>query len=103
MKKLINYDYESIGNGIVFRLPAKWPYEDFVDFMVVDYGGDFSLIVSTGLKAGLVLINLPKECSSDKYRGIDKNWLISNWSKWVYPECYVNDVYVIERYESSPV
>jgi hypothetical protein len=103
MKKLIEWKNKSISRGMVFRLPAKWPYENFVDFMVVDFSDGHGLIVSSGYKAGLILIILPNESNSNEYVGIDTQWIIDNWSNWIYPDCDVNDVYIIERYESSPV
>ena len=103
MKKLIEWEHESISRGIVFRLPAKWPYEDFVDFMVVDFAHSHGLVVSSGYKAGSILVILPVESNSNEYVGIDTQWIITNWSKWVYPECDVNNVHIIEHYESSPV
>ncbi|WP_309242199.1 MULTISPECIES: Imm45 family immunity protein [unclassified Pantoea] len=35
MRKLVNYKNKSIKRGTVFRLPAVWPYEEWVDFMVI--------------------------------------------------------------------
>lgn len=103
MKKLIELENKSISRGMVFRLPAQWPYESFVDFMVIDFIDSHGFIVSSGYKAGLILVQLPEESNSTEFVGIDTKWLIDNWASWVYPECDVNDVFVIERYDSSEI
>ena len=107
--KLTNSDAEWFSHGTVFRLPGKYPYADLVDFMVFepsepDRGQ--GLMVSSGYKAGLILVLLPKESSikeAQSYRSIEKNWLIANWSRWVYPECDVSEVYVSEGYNAKPI
>lgn len=99
--KLIDYSEPSISRGTVLRLPAKWPYEAVVDFMVVDFPdpeSGHSLIVSSGNKAGLVLVQLPRESCSDSGHAISKDWLVSNWEKWIYPDCPVGLVRVLDRY-----
>jgi len=35
-KKLIDLEESSLFRGNVFRLPARHPYEEFVDFMLFD-------------------------------------------------------------------
>lgn len=100
--KLLEYDKKSISRGMVFRLPGQWPYESFVDFMVIDLADrerPFGLVVTSGYKAGLILVSLPNESNSEEGRALSTKWIISNWNKWIYPECNVEDVYLIERYE----
>ena len=97
--KLVEYAGELISRGYIFRLPASWPYESVVDFMVVDLPDEkfgHSLVVASGNKSGLMLIQLPIESRAPGH-GISTRWLIDNWSKWVYPECDVNDVFLYER------
>lgn len=104
--KLINYNYCGLVHGTVLRLPGQWPYEELVDFMVFDmpYGDrPNGLIVSSGHKAGLVLVLLPQESGLKDVRGLDTQWVISNWEKWIYPECDVEDVYVIHRYIATTI
>jgi hypothetical protein len=101
MKKLIDYPNNELSRGVVLRFPALWPYEDFVDALLVslpDVNTEHTLVIATGHKAGLVLIHLPKESESRQSRSLSKQWLIDNWSKWVYPECRVEDVYIFEHY-----
>lgn len=101
MIKLVEYTSDSISRGCVFRFPAIWPYESFVDLLVVnihDNCSQHALVVSTGYKAGLILIQLPKESEYTDKIALKKEWIISNWEKWIYPECSVNDVYIIDNY-----
>ncbi|WP_404684815.1 Imm45 family immunity protein [Raoultella terrigena] len=102
--KLIDYKEKSISRGTVFRLPANWPYEEWVDFMLFETQDDerpYGLIVSAGYKAGLFLIKLPIESISDEGLGISTEWVIANWAKWIYPECDVSDVYLIDGYVAT--
>ena len=96
--KLINCDKDSFPHGTVFRLTVKYPYENVIDFMVFEPSQESKgqgLMVSSGYKAGLILILLPKESGK---LAIEKEWLINNWSHWVYPECDVSDVFVSDGY-----
>ncbi|WP_271409605.1 Imm45 family immunity protein [Pseudomonas sp. Q1-7] len=100
--KLVDLESAELRNGNILRLPARWPYEEKVDLMVVDLSDEetpYALVVSSGHKAGLILIRLPCECVALEGRGIRKKWLIDNWAKWVYPECEVGDVCFIDRYQ----
>lgn len=104
--KLVNSYTDCLPHGTVLRLLGKYPYEDIVDFMVFDPLRDDkgqALIVSSGYKAGLLLVVLPVESLGDGHRTIDRDWLIKNWAHWVYPECDVNDVYICDAYEAVPV
>lgn len=106
MLKLIEYKVDVIKHGDVLSMPGKWPYESYVDFMVFyqpEEERPFGLIVSSGYKAGLILVKLPNECLSPCKQGIDRNWLIKNWANWIYPECSVNDVYVTHYQSAKPV
>ena len=100
--KLVECSDSVIARGQVFRVPASWPYESIVDFMVVDIPDDsfgHSLVVASGNKSGLVLVHLPLEsCASDEH-GISREWVISNWEKWIYPDCSVEDVYLVDSIE----
>lgn len=101
--KLIDYKNKSISRGTVFRLPAVWPYEEWVDFMVIDLFDTHGLVVSSGHKAGLILISLPIESASTEGRALSTEWIITNWSKWIYPECNVEDVHILDEYIATPV
>lgn len=98
MTKLIDYKEIFISRGMIFRLPACWPYEEVVDFMVVEFAETHGLVVSSGYKAGLILIKLPQESHLKEMRALSTEWIIDNWTKWIYPECDVNDVYLLDGY-----
>lgn len=86
--------------GGVFRFPAKYPYEDIVDFMIFnpnEEGKGLGLITSSGYKAGLISVVLPVEAGE---KCICKDWLLKNWKKWVYPEC---EVYVSVNYPEPEI
>jgi hypothetical protein len=98
-KKLINFKEETIRLGTVFRLPAQYPYEKVVEFLVFEpndanYG--LGLMVRSGYKAGLTLVILPLESQPTNQRGLSTQWLITNWQKWVYPDCAVKHVWLNE-------
>lgn len=106
MKKvlLIQYTNPIIRYGSVLRIPGQWPHEHIVDLLLVYLPGsdrESLLVVTTGHKAGLVLVMLPEESSRESERGsgISTEWLLNNWKTWIYPECSLDDVYVIERYD----
>jgi hypothetical protein len=102
MIKLIHYEGTSLWRGDVLRLPASYPYEDIVDFMVFDplkEGKGMGLIVATGYKAGIIRNVLIAESVPEGTRSLSTRWLVENWEKWIYGECSVNDVYVIGNYD----
>jgi len=101
--KLIDYKNKSIKRGTVFRLPAVWPYEEWVDFMVIDLFETHGLVVSSGHKAGLILISLPIESASIEGRALSTEWIITNWAKWIYPECNIEDVHILDKYVATPI
>jgi len=100
--KLVDYKSKSINRGSVFRLPAVWPYESWVDFMVIDLFDSHGLVVSSGYKAGLILISLPPESGSTEGRALNTDWVIKNWAKWIYPECNVENVHILDGYVAIP-
>lgn len=101
--KLVDCKNKSIKRGTVFRLPGVWPYEEWVDFMVIDLFETHGLVVSSGHKAGLILISLPIESASIEGRALSTEWVITNWAKWIYPECNVEDVYILDGYVATSI
>lgn len=96
--KLTEFQNELVECGAVFSLPSDLPYDDWVEFMLYkthDLERPYGIIVFSGYKSGLVLVNLPKESNAKIGNGIQTKWLINNWEKWVYPECNVKDVILI--------
>lgn len=99
-QKLIDFKEDTIRLGSVLRLPAQYPYESVVEFMVFepndsDYG--LGLMVRSGYKAGLTLVILPNESQPKSSRGLSTQWLITNWQTWVYPDCAVKQVWLNEQ------
>ena len=83
---------KDLSRGKVLRCKGSYPYEESVDFMIVelpDEKENYALMVISGYKAGLVYSRLPGEsipAGNDGYAlGLD--WLKSNWSKWGYFGC----------------
>lgn len=98
--KLIDSKDAAIWRGNVFRVKGKYPYEECVDFMVFETLSEespYGLMVTSGYKAGLILVYLPGE-SSHPVGGLDKGWIVANWSKWIYPDCSVTDVCLLDGY-----
>ncbi|MDT0356956.1 Imm45 family immunity protein [Herbaspirillum huttiense F1] len=100
--RLVDVTWEAIGSGTVFRMNSVSPYESLVDFMVVDIPGDerpFALVVSTGRKAGRILVKLPPDALWSEGHGLSLPWIVENWAKWIYPECPVEEVLILSNYE----
>ncbi|KWS27224.1 hypothetical protein CCL11_07375 [Pseudomonas syringae] len=103
--KLVDFKGDAIYRGNILRVCGKYPYEEFVDFMFFEAkltGSTYGLMVVSGYKAGLILVYLPNECLAED-GGIDKAWLVKNWSNWIYPDCDVSDVYWIEMYNADAI
>ncbi|MEC5145422.1 Imm45 family immunity protein [Chitinophaga sp. 212800010-3] len=98
---------ENIERGAILRCKGKYPYEDYVDFMVIESSDEgklvYSLLVVSGYKAGLTFVMLPQESIPERNEGyaINTAWLCANWNKWGYFECLVEDVHVV--YKDPPV
>lgn len=99
---LIDWPDSMLYSGTVFRFPAVAPYEDWVDFMLVVLPAQTNaLLVTTGYKAGLIPQQLPLE--SGPSGAVSRDWLVANWSKWIFPPTPVHKVMVIKGYESSEI
>lgn len=88
----------TLRRGALLKFPSMYPFEDKTIVMICENRGNsempVNLIVITGHKAGInPLQNLPSECLSIN-GGLSLDWLITNWQKWVYPECNVENVMV---------
>lgn len=100
---LLSCENASFRRGVVFRFPAKYPFEDIVDFMIIeDHESPISykLICSSGYHAGQTELVFPAE-SKNETGGISVTWLKENWSAWVYPECKLENVKYIDCYPSG--
>lgn len=99
-QKLITFEQEAIRLGSVLRLPAKYPYESVIEFLVFEpneTGYGLGLMVRSGYKAGLTLVVLPADSQPENSRGLSTQWLIKHWHEWVYPDCPVEQVWLNEQ------
>ncbi len=99
--KLIESSQNTLERGALFRTPAKWPYEQKVDFMLMESPNSesgFGLWVTSGYKAGLILVQLPKEALYKKERAISCQWMKENWQKWIYPDSTPEQVIFTDHY-----
>ena len=100
---MIDCEAERFVRSIVFRFPAKHPFEEIVDFMIIEESrgpARLKLICATGHHAGQTELIFPEE-SMHSEGGICVNWLKTNWEKWVYQECKLEDVKYISEYPSN--
>ena len=90
--------------GAVLRCFGSYPYEEIVDFMIVElpFNGrrEYALMVISGYKAGLIFVILPDESYvfGENGGGVNVEWLRANWSKWGYFECPVEQVQVFTNF-----
>lgn len=98
-KALSDWPEPRLYSGTVLRFPAIAPYEDWVDFMIVVLPSqENALLVATGYKAGLIPQVLPPEAGPTGV--VDRDWLIANWTKWVFPPTRAERVLVLQGYSS---
>ena len=91
------------GRGVVFRFPAKQPFEKVVDFMIIEEHDSptfYKIICSSGYHAGQTELVFPAEAKHES-GGISVDWLKKNWSLWVYPECELANVNYVDCYPSG--
>lgn len=102
---LSTWEAEKCFRGTVFRFPAKYPFEDMVDFMVIEDATApirLKLICSTGYHAGQTELVFPEESAyGQNCIAISVSWIKKNWNEWIYPECDINDVTFIEQYSAN--
>ncbi|MBC7533023.1 MAG: hypothetical protein H7318_15725 [Oligoflexus sp.] len=75
----------SLGRGAIFRVPASYPYEEYVDFMLIvniDSPCGMSVLVASGFKSGLIHVNPPAEAKGGN-QSLSTEWLKKNWSHWI--------------------
>jgi len=97
--RLLDYTEDAVYHGVTFICQGVYPYEDIVNFLVCEFpsGEPCRLIVSSGYKAGLTLVVLPEESMKEVDFGISTNWLKENWYKWIYPDCPIDKVKILEN------
>jgi len=102
-RRLVNWKEEPLWRGTVFRLlVSKWPYETPVDLMLVESlasPSGFGLLIVSGHKAGLRLLDLPASAKAQgKVEAISCAWLVKNWARKIYAPCPVERVRIISNY-----
>lgn len=83
---LTKLEGQHISRATRFLVKDSGVYEAQVELFLVENPSSpsgFSIYVSTGHKAGCLLVSLPEEAKSRESFSISKNWLIDNWKKWV--------------------
>jgi len=97
--RLLDY-HENLTRGDTLRCKGAYPYEDYVDFMLVDFPDgteQYSFVVVSGYKSGLTLQILPVEANDKDTRAVNIQWLKANWAIWVYPDCPLEEVYLLHK------
>ena len=101
-KPLLECKEEVFFRSTVFRFPAKYPFEDIVDFMIIEEASapcGLKLVCVTGYHAGQTETIFPEQAGHGRCVSVD--WLQANWQKWVYSGCRVEDVTYIDHYPSN--
>lgn len=98
-KNIVHYEKTALTYGNILRIPAVYPYEEFIELIVSEFDKkkkELCLIILSGRRAGLILV-IPPEESLVPYQnglGILIKWLSENWNKWVYQDSCFSDVLV---------
>ena len=92
--KLIDFNEQSLQRGYLLKFKSHYPFEDEVIMMVCEGGCcQKGLITISGYKAGInMYVLFPEDANPDG--GISTKWLITNWTKWVWPESKLEDIFV---------
>ena len=95
---LLDREEQHLWRGSVFRFPARYPFEDIVDFMLIadaNSQSGFALVCTTGYHAGQCQGQLPAEAlAPGDTQAISWSWLVAHWQSWVYPEAEVSKVLI---------
>jgi len=103
--KLVDLEVDYVSRATRFLVKNSGHYESLVEFFLVEdptSPSRYTMYVSTGHKAGCVLIKLPDEARlpEEKTSAISKSWLIDNWRKWVI-DTDSSEVLVCRKYEAG--
>ena len=97
--KLTEYPGNELWSGTIFRFPAKWPFEETVDFMLAEYPhteSGFAMYCVSGYHAGTLEFLLPEAAANTSSRSVSTRWMVEHWREWVYAECGPEEAEVIE-------
>lgn len=97
-EKLVDSENPALHRGYLLKFPSHSPFESEVVMMVCGLpdGGrrlaSVALMTITGYCAGInPYVEFPPDAVLDG-TGISKDWLITNWKRWVWPDGNVEDV-----------
>ena len=96
--KLIDHKEEELWTGTILRFKGKYPFEEIVDFMLVSIPwveSGFVFVCISGYHAGKIELCLPNEAKASTH-SISRSWLLKNWNKWIYADCSIQDVHILE-------
>lgn len=98
--KLTEANQSLLRRGSLLKFPASYPFESEVVMMMCGHPDEgrrlfsIALITITGYCSGInPYVVFPSEALSGE-TGVSKEWLISNWKKWVWPDGNVEDVWI---------
>ena len=98
--KITEYNNDILHRGTVLRIPSKFPVEEIVDFMIVDYPAssvtNFAIYCISGYYIGSLQCVFPKDALSADERGISVKWFIENMDKLMFVDCDISEVEVVE-------
>lgn len=100
MQRLVEAeDDRLLARGTVFQFSGSYPYEAVARLMlfapIPSTPRPLGLMVVGGYKSGLPLVVLLSEACPDG-SNTTCGWIKSNWKKWIYPECAVEDIWFLE-------
>mgnify|MGYP003521303232 CR=1 FL=1 len=83
--------------GTAFRLTSFGPFSAPTLLMITTRGDakeNLQIVVVGGHKRGNALVLLPAEAYSSSL-AVSRDWLVTNWQKWVDPDSNATDAEVI--------
>lgn len=88
--KLIDFKEQYLQRGYLLKFKAHYPFEDQVIMMLTEAPNKdgLCLITISGHKAG---INCYQKLPVSE---VTTDWLIRNWTTWIWPESTLDDVFV---------
>jgi hypothetical protein len=102
--RLIEYQEKYVQRGALLRFAAGQSFEDHVVMMVCEAPGDSgrsALMTITGYKAGInCYVAFP---AVSQAHPLSIEWLINNWTHWVWPEGDVAEVEIREPLSADEI
>jgi Immunity protein 45 len=100
---LTHYQNEVIPRGALLKFITPTNVDNEQVLMVCEEAGTSGagkgLISITGYKAGITYyVVFPCEAIEN---GLQKSWLIKNWSRWVCADCDIRDVLICDNFRAT--